>query len=79
MQSSFNFLSNILRNSCPNLTKYTIPSTLTELSSKDYQRISNINISGTYNYDKAKEVVKLVNEERKKLSLKSLEAESVAQ
>ncbi len=73
MPSSLNFVSNIFRNACPKLTNYTIPSTLTELSSKDYQRIANINISGTYNYDKAKEVVKLVNEERKKLNLNELE------
>ncbi len=76
LPSTLNFVSNIFYERCPNLTNYTIPSTLTKLSSNDYQRIANVNISGTYNYDKAKDVFNLVNEERTKLNLEPLELDN---
>jgi len=72
MPSTLNYISNIFKNACPKLTEYTIPSTLTQLSDGSYRKIVNVNISGTYNYDKAKEVVDLVNEERSKLGLSLL-------
>ncbi len=69
MPSTLNCVSNIFKDACPKLTEYTIPSSLTLLSDGSYRKIVNMNTSGTYNYDKAKEIVDLVNEERAKLSL----------
>lgn len=73
MPSTLNYISNIFKNACPKLTDYTIPSSLTLLSSGEYRKIVNMNTSGTYNYDSAKEIVKLVNEERAKINLSPLQ------
>jgi len=76
MPSTLNNISNIFKNACPKLTNYTIPSSLTQLSDGSYRKIVNMNISGTYNYDSAKTIVDLVNEERAKLNLPVLQIDN---
>ena len=73
MPSTLNYISNIFKDACPKLTDYTIPSSLTLLSDGSYRKIVSMNTSGTYNYDKAKEIVDLVNEERAKANLSPLQ------
>ena len=76
MPSTLNNISNIFKNGCPKLTDYTIPSSLTLLSDGSYRKIASMNTSGTYNYDSAKTIVDLVNEERAKLNLPELQIDN---
>jgi uncharacterized protein YjdB len=72
MPSTLKNISNVFYKSCPKLT-YTIPENLTKMVDGSYIEVATVTTSGTYNYDLANEVLNLVNEERKKLGLSSLE------
>ena len=72
MPSTLKSISHVFYKGCPKLT-YTIPDNLTKLSDGSYVEIATVTTCGTYNYDLANSVLPLVNEERAKLGLESLE------
>ena len=61
-----------LNRGCPKLESFEVPDTLTSVSNV-YVNVSYVTVEGTYNYDLAKEVVDLVNQEREALGLNALE------
>ena len=57
LPDSLNYISRLFIDNCPKLTNYTIPDGLTKISNNDYQRVATMNISGSYYYDKAMEMI----------------------
>ena len=76
LPDSLNYISRLFIDNCPKLTNYTIPEGLTKISNNDYQRVVTMNISGSYYYDKAMEMIELTNEEREKEGLTPFEIDA---
>lgn len=69
--NSINYISRYFYKVCPKI-KYTIPSHLKEMEEGTYMDITTVTINGTKNYEKANQILPLVNEERAKKGLSPL-------
>ena len=75
INDSINFIEHDWNYDCPNLTNYKIPDELIKLDNGDYRRVATITLNDPntcYSYEKAWEVLDIVNQQRKEEGLAEL-------